>query len=160
MKHGVFWGALGLALALSGGAGAQEKIARGWHIEEFDSGITEIYLVWYDPAETVPRLQLSCTEGWPEVSIVAFIDAPAADPKELALVEGDVRYAMEPISGTVNDVYSTGGSATFTPELIELLSGQFTVQVDGVDIGRYSTKGAADKFGRLFEACPVGGEGR
>ena len=155
--------ALGLLLALTGAAGAQEpeKMPLGWFLEEFESaGLTDIYLYWLDPAAGGPLLQVSCQEKWPDVVVSAYMDVPENEPKSVELVDGDARQGLDFVSsGTVDGRYSAGGVTQFTPEVMDILSGQFSVEVDGVEQGRYSTKGAADMFGRLFEACPVDGDG-
>ncbi|MCP8883876.1 hypothetical protein NIM87_10225 [Devosia sp. XJ19-1] len=161
MRQGAGWVALGVALAMGGAAAAQEAMPEGWFLEEFArSGLTDIYLYWLDPAVGGQVLQISCQEGWPDVSIAAFMDEPETEPKVLSVVAGDRRVDMaSPVSGVVNERYSTGGTTLFTPEVMDILSGQFSVEVDGVEQGRYSAAGAGDEFARLFEACPVDGDG-
>lgn len=63
---------------------------------------------------------------------------------------------MAAISGEVGGRYSVGGITSFGPELVAVLSGQFSVLVDGVEVGRYSTKGAGEDFARMIGACPKG----
>lgn len=155
------WVALGVALALAGGAVAQAPTEEGWYIEEFETyGLTDLYLFWWDPAANWQVLQIGCQEKWPDVVISAFMDEPASEPTSVELVGGGARHALTSVSGgVVNDHYSAGGVTQFTPEVMDILDGQFSVEVDGVEQGRYSAKGAAEDFARLFEACPVDGDG-
>ncbi len=150
--------AIVLALALTGAAGAQQAFKEGWMLEEHEaSGINDLFLYWYDPETDAALVSISCQEGWPDVVVTAYMDEPEGPaPAELALADGPTQHAMEAISGTVGGRHSVGGITSFTPDLIELLTGQFTVLVNGIEIGRYSAKGAAESFERMIGACPVG----
>jgi hypothetical protein len=133
---------LGLVLALSGAAGAQE-VPKGWHLEESEmSGINDLFLSWYDPESGDVLVSLNCQEGYGDVVFTAHMDAPdGAAPREVALVEGETRHVMTAISGEFAGRYSVGGITSFGPELVDLLAGQFSVLVDGVNVGRYRPRG-------------------
>lgn len=146
-----------LGTILAGAAGAQE-LPRGWYLEEQEmSGINDMFLSWYDPESGDVLMSIHCQEGWPDVVLTAYVEEPeGAAPLLLVVADGDLRHAMEAIGGTVDGRYSVGGITRFEPELVDLLSGQFTVLVDGVEAGRYSSKTATEAFARMFAACPPG----
>lgn len=148
---------LGAMLALSGAVGAQEP-PTGWVLEESEmGGVNDLFLSWHDPDSGDVLVAINCQESYSDVVFTAYVDAPdGAAPRELALVEGETRHAMEAIAGEVGGRYSVGGITRFGPDLVTLLSGQFSVQVDGVDVGRYATEGAGEAFARMIAACPAG----
>ena len=153
---------LGLTLALSSAVPAQEQMPLGWFLEEFESpGLTDVYLYWLDPAIGGQLLQFSCQENWPDVVVSAFMDEPAREPETVELVSGALRQKLDFVSGGVtNNRYSTGGVTQFTPHVVDILTGQdFSVEVDGVEQGRYAAKEGKDAFARLFAACPADGDG-
>ncbi|MDB5529004.1 MAG: hypothetical protein JWR51_2107 [Devosia sp.] len=158
MKAGGLAAILGLAVALTGAASGQQ-VPHGWVLEEdATTGVNDIFLYWYDQQRDKVLVSINCQEGYGDVTFTAYMDRPeGAAPREVVLVDGDTRHGLEAISGEVGGRYSVGGITSFGPELRELLSGQFTVLVDGVEVGQYSTKGAREEFARIIGACPAGG---
>jgi hypothetical protein len=144
-----------MALMLVGGAVAQEEFTTGWYLETFETGGgSDLFLYWYDAEAGAHTLQFNCQEGFADFVISAFLDPLPTGPETFAVVGGDAgRVEMEAISGTVGDRYSTGGITTLTPELVDILSGQFSVEADGDAIGRFSSKGAGEKFAEMAAAC-------
>jgi hypothetical protein len=148
---------LGVVLAISGAAGALE-LPQGWFLEESEtSGINDLFLSWYDPASGEMLVAISCQEGYGDVVFTVYMDAPdRAAPRELALVEGETRHAMRAISGEFAGRHSVGGITSFGPELVDLLAGQFSVLVDGVEVGRYSSGSSVAGSGeRLTRSWPM-----
>jgi hypothetical protein len=158
MKTGGFAAILGLMAALTGAASGVE-VPQGWALEEdASSGVNDMFLSWYDKQSGDVLVSINCQEGYGDVVFTAYVEQPKGEaPRELVLADGARRHAMAAISGEVGGRYSVGGITSFGPDLVELLGGQFTVLVDGVEAGRYSTKGAQDAFERIIAACPVGG---
>jgi hypothetical protein len=150
----------GMVLALSGSVAAQEPdpFATGWYLDQSETGgVTDMFLYWFDAEVGLPTFQINCQKGFPDVVIATFTEQPeGGDPDLVAMVGGVQRHEMAAISGAPSGRYSTDGITMFTPELMEILVGQFTVEADGVEIGRYSAKGAAEKFAKMFAGCPAG----
>lgn len=143
--------------ALNAAAMAAEDFPTGWYLETFDnSGITDIALYWHDVTLGHQSFTITCTEGYADVVITAYAPKPETDPTTVTVTDGTLRHDMDAISGEVGGLWSSGGITTFTPDLMGILSGQFTVLLDDTEQGRYSAKGAADKFQQLFEGCPAG----
>lgn len=150
--------AAGLSLALAAGALAQEAQPSGWYLEEFESsGINDLFLYWQDTALGAQMLQINCQEGFGDVVVSAFIDPLDSDPTEILLADGDTQVALDFVGGgAAGGRYSVGGVTSFSPEVMDIITGQFSVIVDGIEQGRYSAKAAAEKFERMAEACPAG----
>jgi hypothetical protein len=150
--------AIGLALALTGAAGAQQAFKEGWMLEEHEaSGINDLFLYWYDP-ETTRRWSRSPARKAGPMSWSPPIWTSPRVPRRpnwcwpMARRNTPWRSSVARWAGAIQWAESPASP----PDLVELLTGQFTVLVDGIEIGRYSAKGAAESFERMIGACPMG----
>ena len=149
---------LGLAAGFAGPVLAQKAAPEGWLLQEqVMSGINDLTLAWYAPGSGEVLVAISCQGGYSDVVFTAYTDRPKAGTKAattLALMSGAQHFAMEAISGEMHGRYSVGGITSFQPKLTDLLKGSFTILVDGVEIGRFSTTTAQKEFKRIIAACP------
>lgn len=158
MKTAGFVAMLSLAAVFAGSALAQKKAPEGWLLQEqVMSGINDLTLAWYAPGSGEVLVAISCQGGYPDVVFTAYTDRPKTGTKaaKLALKNGTQHVDMEAISGEMHGRYSVGGITSFQPNLVDVLKGTFTILVDGVEIGRFSTTTAQKEFDRIIAACPL-----
>lgn len=157
MKTGGVVAMLGLAAVVAGPVLAQKTAPQGWLLQEqVMSGINDLTLAWYAPGSGDVLAAFNCQKGYSDVVFTAYTDRPKAGTKaaKLALKNGMQHVVMEAISGDMHGRYSVGGITSFQPELVDLLKGPFTILVDGVEVGRFSTTTAQKEFDRIIAACP------
>lgn len=149
---------LGLAALFAGPVLAQKAAPEGWLLqEETRSGVNDLVLAWYAPGSGEVLVALNCQERYPDVVFTAYANPPRAGtkpPTELALENGKQRFAMKATDGKMHGRYAVESVTSFQPGLVDLLKEQFTVVVDGVAIGSFSTKSARKEFDRIIAACP------
>lgn len=157
MKTGGVVAMLGLAAVIAGPVLAQKTAPEGWLLQEqVMSGINDLTLAWYAPGSGEVLVAINCQKGYSDVVFTAYTARPKAGTKaaKLALKNGTQHVVMEAISGEMHGRYSVGGITSFQPNLVDVLKGSFTILVDGVEIGRFSTTTGQKEFDRIIAACP------
>lgn len=145
-----------LAVALSGTAAMGQEVPEGWHLqEEESSGVTDLFLVWYEKGSGDVKVAINCQEGYADVVLTIYVDGPGAGPVEAVLERDGTRFAFKSEVSDYNG-YSVGTITSFGPELTALLQSGFSVSLDGAAYGEFAPKSGKGEIDRILEACPAG----
>jgi hypothetical protein len=136
-------------------AAQAQEIPDGWYLH--DELSPSLDLVYYDVAARDHELKMSCSEGFAELLISFYPDTPMPEREyDLSLRHGDLAVATDARGTTYNDQYSIEGVTTMNQSMAQLLSGEFSVWVDGVTMKSFNvseeTKGHVSRF---VDACLI-----
>ncbi|KKB80129.1 hypothetical protein VW35_06750 [Devosia soli] len=151
-------GFLAIAAVASGSAVAAETLPEGWHLQVDDfGGAPELILAWYEPGTGDVKAAVSCSEGFADVVLTIYVDAPAAvdaAPVAVVLENEGTRFAFESPIVDYNG-FSVGTITRFGPELTALLQSGFSVTLDGVEHQKFDAKSGKGEIDRILAACPA-----